>query len=100
MLWKYKFKYLYFFWYYKAIYSNNEIKECRFTCEEGKEEKCLTCDLIRNRCLTCNKGYYLPEDDSKICKKCKIENCEKCYDNSIDNICTLMHYFFYTFLWK
>ena len=42
----------------------------------------------KNSCLTCNKGYYLPEDDSKICKKCKIENCEKCYGNSIDNICT------------
>ena len=73
--------------YLEPIYIDNEIKECKYTCEEGKEDKCLTCDKIKNRCSTCNKGYYLSEDDFK-CKKCSIENCEKCYGNSKSNTCT------------
>lgn len=73
--------------YLVPIYINNEIKECKLTCEEGGGDKCLTCDKIKNRCSSCNKGYYLPEDDIK-CKKCSLENCEKCHGNSKSSTCT------------
>ena len=38
---------------------NNKIIECNMTCETGEEEKCLTCDKVKNICSSCNIGYKL-----------------------------------------
>ena len=38
---------------------NNKIIKCNMTCETGEEEKCLTCDKIKNICKSCNIGYKL-----------------------------------------
>ena len=43
------------------VFSNN--KEKKLICETGENEKCLTCDLEKDICSSCNKGYFLPEDD-------------------------------------
>ena len=44
---------------------NNKIIKCNITCETGEEEKCLTCDKIKNACSSCNIGYKLVNG---ICK--------------------------------
>ena len=40
--------------------------------------------------LTCPSGFYLPTGilGKKVCQKCSIENCDKCYGNKIINICS------------
>ena len=68
--------------YFDPIYNDkNEIINCNYTCETGDKEKCLTCDEEKNRCETCNKGYYIPKDDEtiKTCLKCSIPYCKECY---------------------
>ena len=66
---------------YIPFYLNNSSIICEKPCEEGKEEKCLKCDKNKNNWTTCNIGYYLPEDftSKNKCKKCSVENCNKCY---------------------
>ena len=46
---------------YIPFYLNNSIYVCESPCQEGKGEKCLTCDKLKNQCLNCNKGYIFQE---------------------------------------
>lgn len=69
---------------YIPFYNNkNEIIECNPICEIGDYELCKTCDKEKNKCSSCNEGYYLPEDDlyKLKCKKCSdiVKNCNKCH---------------------
>ena len=42
----------------------------------------------KNNNINCSTGYYLSNDDM-TCKKCSLDNCEKCEDNDGNrNICT------------
>ena len=38
--------------------------------------------------IECESGYFLPEDDSKKCEKCSVENCDKCHGTKNNNTCT------------
>ena len=60
-------------------------------CVTGLDEKCLTCDYLKDICNSCNEGYYLPTDDEekKKCKKCSVENCQICEGTINSNICKL-----------
>ena len=71
--------------YFENI-NNGKIISCDEKCEEGSEEKCLSCDNDNNICASCNQGFYLPSDstDKKVCKKCSLINCETC-SGTIDN---------------
>ena len=53
-----------------------EIQECTI----GKGEKCKKCnDTLKNQCQSCNKGYFLPEDENKFkCEKCDLNGCIQC----------------------
>ena len=75
--------------YLTPIYYNNMIKFCNYTCEEGENEKCKKCDPIKNRCSSCNSGYYLPENDEirEKCEKCSEENCDICKGQINNDIC-------------
>ena len=46
-----------------------------------------------NKNVFCNSGYYLPLDEDQkninFCKKCELENCEKCYGTNSSNTCIL-----------
>lgn len=61
--------------------NGNEIKEI---------ENCLNYDKIKNECLSCASGYYLPNDDTqkRNCLKCSVDNCDKCSGSKTNNICT------------
>ena len=70
---------------------------CLKNCTKGKNEKCKSCNLEPgkiDRCLDCNEGYYLPDDDyydyyynyyyynfynnyKGKCSRCSA-NCKKC----------------------
>ena len=39
-----------------------------------------------NDILNCESGYFLT-DNNKSCKKCSIDNCEKCYERNKTNFC-------------
>ena len=52
--------------YLTTIYENNIIKNCKYTCEEGEDAKCLTCDKIKNQCSSCNIGYELINGECKL----------------------------------
>ena len=68
--------------------------ECHKTCELGKKEKCLECDnndlRITQNCLSCNKGYYLPDDSENktICTPCDL-GCTNCSGKKNKSICSL-----------
>ena len=53
--------------------------QCKWQCNVGDSEYCLTCDLgnITGRCASCNPYYYLNETTGK-CLSCGIKNCIKC----------------------
>ena len=34
---------------------------------------------IKNNKITCNPGYFIPNDNISLCLKCSVENCNKCY---------------------
>jgi hypothetical protein len=51
---------------------------CEFQCSIGENNLCLTCDdNIKNRCASCNSGYYLDTTDG-TCHSCEVENCDIC----------------------
>ena len=51
---------------------------CEKQCDVGEENLCLTCnDTIKNRCATCNLGYYL-DINNGTCISCEVDNCIKC----------------------
>jgi len=68
---------------------DNIIKLCNEKCQTGNNEKCKECDLDKNECLNCNKGFYLPSDDEiKLgCKPCSLEHCQRCHGNLNESIC-------------
>ena len=51
------------------VYLNKE----KSSCIIGEEEKCRTCKEDINECLTCNPGYFIPDDEEKIKNEC--QNC-------------------------
>ena len=69
---------------YSPFYDeNNEILECNNHCVANYGEFCKQCNYDKNRCISCNKGYYLPTDDfyKLKCKKCTdvVTNCNECH---------------------
>ena len=44
--------------------------------------------LLTKKTLTCDEGYYLPEDDKSQCLKCSEEHCKECQGRKNLNICT------------
>ena len=61
-------------------------------CLIGNYYGCKECDMINNKCSSCNSGYYLATDDNvkSQCKKCSdvVNNCIEC-SGQISNIkCT------------
>ena len=76
---------------FKTIYEENKkvIKACEFFCEQGEKEKCFKCNETDNKCLSCNSGYYIPEDDDSKndCQKCSITNCKECKGTRNKNLC-------------
>ena len=75
---------------------NNQNESIKPKCVTGGDEKCLTCDYIKNICSSCYDGYYLPSDDEEKlkCKKCSLEYCQNCEGTINSNICTLCLYGF------
>ena len=63
--------------------------KCIEGCKLGSGELCLSCDLSNDEqnCLTCNEGYYLPNNISerKKCKKCGLY-MKECYEDNNNNI--------------
>ena len=59
--------------------------KCLKECYIGNNRSCKSCNPNPgkiNRCLDCNEGYYLPDNNNQeYCLKCP-NNCQKC--NSID----------------
>ena len=74
--------------YFENI-NNGKIISCDIKCEEGSDEKCLSCDNNTNICSLCNQGYYIPSDstDKKVCEKCSLTNCETCSGEKNKDIC-------------
>ena len=66
---------------------------CLKNCEIGENNKCLKCNDEEgkiNQCSSCNRGYYLPDDnkhDKVHCEKCLINGCMTCSGNSPEHIC-------------
>ena len=60
------------------------------SCVIGDNEKCLSCRDYSEECLSCNEGYFLPEDsiDKTKCIKCQLDGCKACSGNIMNNICT------------
>ena len=61
-------------------------------CEIGNNEKCKTCShQIKQNCLTCNEGYYLPYHKmyNRKCLPCnKTEHCNSCFGEKNYIVCT------------
>jgi len=79
------------------IYLNMNInKKNKNSCDIGEEEKCKTCKEDINECLTCNPGYFIPDDEDKIkyeCQKCSVENCNICKGTKLSNTCHSCKYY-------
>ena len=60
---------------------------CEFQCSIGENNLCLTCDdNIKNRCASCNSGYYLDTTDG-TCHSCEVDNCDICNKTGICDKC-------------
>ena len=71
-------------------------KKKKTSCVIGEEEKCKTCKEDSNECLTCNPGYFIPNDEEKIkyeCQKCSVENCFFCQGTKLSNTCYSCKYY-------
>ena len=49
----------------ESIYEDGKIISCKYSCQEGIEDKCLKC-LNENECESCNIGYRLVNGKCKI----------------------------------
>ena len=78
----------------------NEIKFCIGTepVDESNDEEdfecpehCRECDKIRRRCLNCESGYFVPDDNNNKlnCEKCSLTNCDKCEGTKNNDACIL-----------
>ena len=59
-------------------------------CELGKNEKCSSCKTEKGRkseCKTCNIGYFISEENPKICSKCSVSNCKQCSFRNGKEVC-------------
>ena len=63
----------------KGTYYNNECLECNTSTAIIRNEKII-------RCKSCDKGYFVPDDDT-ICKKCSLDGCEICKGTNNNNEC-------------
>ena len=71
-------------------------KKNKNSCDIGEEEKCKTCKEDINECLTCNPGYFIPDDEDKIkyeCQKCSVKYCHFCNGTKLSNICYTCKYY-------
>ena len=58
-------------------------------CIEGENENCLKCNEEQDDCLSCNPGFFLPDDLSQNlkCLKCPIKYCKKCSGSALNPSC-------------
>ena len=74
----------------------NSNKKEKTSCIIGEEEKCKSCKEDSNECLTCNPGYFIPDDEEKIkyeCQKCPVANCSFCQGTKLSNTCHSCKYY-------
>ena len=71
---------------FKLISNKCEKKSCVI----GSNEKCMSCKDKSEECLSCNEGYFLPEDstDKTKCTKCQLDGCKTCSGNIMNNQCS------------
>jgi hypothetical protein len=50
----------------------------------------MSCKYESEECLSCNEGYFLPEDstDRTKCTKCQLDGCKTCSGNIMNNQCS------------
>ena len=61
---------------------------CTKKCEIGENEKCKKCNsLYPQYCGSCNENYFLNSLNGTQCKKCEINNCLECIENSTYTKC-------------
>ena len=60
------------------------------SCIIGSNEKCMSCKNGTEECLSCNEGYFLPDDssDKTKCTKCQLDGCKTCSGNITNNQCS------------
>ena len=64
----------------EGYYQKNGL--CIKKCDISNSTQCNSCNpSLQHLCEACNNGYFLPEDDKTKCKKCDVENCNKCEGN-------------------
>ena len=70
-------------------FENDKIKFCNKKCEEDVNNTCSACDTKMNECVSCNFGYFMPEDEERKveCQKCAIDYCDKCRGTKNSNKC-------------
>ena len=70
-------------------YENDTIKFCNKKCEEGEKESCQECDINKNECISCNFGFFMPEDEERKveCQKCAVDYCDECSGTKNSNKC-------------
>ena len=66
----------------KILFNKNFSDNTNINCIIGENEKCKECQITEGskyKCKTCNAGYILPDNEHPTsCKKCFINNCNKC----------------------
>ena len=58
-------------------------------CVEGSNANCYKCNEKQDECLSCNAGFFLPDDQlTKLtCLKCPIQNCKQCSGSALNPSC-------------
>ena len=51
------------------------------------EKRTKKIEIINYEKINCDPGYYLPYDDKFNCKKCSVDNCQKCFGNNDNDVC-------------
>ena len=71
---------------FKLISNKCEKKSCII----GSNEKCMSCKNGTEECLSCNEGYFLPDDstDKTKCTKCLLDGCKTCSGNIMNSQCS------------
>lgn len=70
------------------IFDNNNKVNIKDTLIINNNTKQIKTD---NNITNCDIGFFIPNDNDgeKICQKCQIDKCAKCYGNKLNNKCTL-----------
>jgi hypothetical protein len=74
-----------------GTYENNECTDCGNLKSIYKNGKIIEC----KEPITCNEGYYLPDDDLTYedCKKCSVKGCRKCSGTYENNECIFCSFY-------